>query len=91
MKRVRYPLERPVDGQDHEGQPDVTEHDPHGEVRVGDVRRAEAEALGGPVERPVLGEDDYPRVDAGEVARPQGEQHGHEQRVAHPAGGHSAP
>ena len=36
---VRDPLERRVDRQDHERQPDVGEDDPHRRVRVAEVRR----------------------------------------------------
>ena len=53
-QRVGDPLERGVDRDDHERQPDVGEHEPHRGVRVADVDRPEPELLERPVERPAL-------------------------------------
>ncbi len=81
---VRDPLERGVDGQDHEGQPDVREDDPHRPVRERDVRVRQAEAVQRPVEGAVLGQDRRPGVDPDEVARPEREEDQHEHEGARP-------
>ncbi len=79
---VGDPLERRVDRQDHERQPDVGEDEPDGDVRVADVRGRQPELLQRPVEDAVVVEDQPPRVDAREVARPERQQHEHEERRA---------
>ena len=83
-QRVGDALERRVHRDDHERQPDVGEHQPHRGVRVADVRLGQADVPERPVERPALGEDHDPRVDARQVARPQRQQHRHEQRGCAP-------
>ena len=80
-------LERRVDRQDHERQPDVREDDPHRGVRVRDPGRRQADLVQRPVEQPVRVEDQPPRVDAGEVRRPQRQQHEHEQHRPRAAAG----
>ena len=73
------PLEPGVDRQDHVRQPEVREDEPGAGDRV--ARAAEPEGLEEPVEHPVLGEDDPPRVDLHEVARPERDEDRDDQQV----------
>ena len=75
--RVGNPLQRRVDGQHHVRQPHVREDDPDRPVRVRDPRRRQPEAVQRPVQDAVVREDQPPRVDAHEVARPEREQDQH--------------
>ena len=84
---VGHAFDRRPHRQDHERQPDVAEHDPHRPVGVADVHRAEAHVAERPVDDPVLGEYQPPRVHAHEVARPERDQHRHEQGALQPLGG----
>ncbi len=76
---VGHAFDRRPHRQDHEWQPDVAEHDPHRPVGVADVHRAKADVPEHRVEDPVFREYQPPRVYAHEVARPERDQHRHEQ------------
>ena len=81
---VRHALERGVDRQHHEREPDVGEDDPHRPVRVGDVEIGQPEPVEEVVERAVRIEDQAPRVDAHEVADPERQRRRDEEREAQP-------
>ena len=76
---LRHALERSVDRQDHERQPQVREDEPHRRVREADVRVGQADLVQAPVQRALLLQDHAPGVDADDVARPERQQHHDEQ------------
>ncbi len=85
---VGDPLQAGVDGQDHVGQPQVGEDQPHGhrtETRPFAPDRAEH-----PVENPFLGQDVPPGVDLDHVAGPQRQQHGDDEGPPGPRACHLA-
>ena len=76
---LRNSLEGRISRDDHEGQPDVGEDNPHRPVGVAEAGRREMEEEKAPVENAIMIQDQDPGVDPRQVARPERQEHGGKQ------------